>query len=39
MNPICSGLPLGYRNGNALIPEGPGLGVELDDALAERYRL
>jgi L-alanine-DL-glutamate epimerase-like enolase superfamily enzyme len=31
--------PIQYEHGAALIPEGPGLGVELDEELVERYRV
>lgn len=31
--------PLSYRDGRLVIPEGPGLGVDLDEAKLERYRL
>lgn len=31
--------PIRYKSGHALLPEGPGLGVELDDALVARYRV
>lgn len=31
--------PIRYKSGHALLPEGPGLGVELDDAQVDRYRL
>jgi muconate cycloisomerase len=31
--------PYGYRDGNVLVPTGPGLGVELDEDKLERYRV
>jgi len=31
--------PLGLEAGHVLLPEGPGLGVELDQAAVERYRV
>lgn len=31
--------PLEYRNGRLLVPDGPGLGVQLDETRLERYRL
>ncbi len=31
--------PIVIENGHALVPEGPGLGVELDDDAVERYRV
>lgn len=30
--------PLRFENGHAFAPEGPGLGVELDDSVVERWR-
>lgn len=31
--------PFRYQDGHLLVPEGPGLGVELDEAKVERYRI
>jgi galactonate dehydratase len=31
--------PIAVANGTAAIPEQPGLGVELDDAVVEKYRI
>jgi D-galactarolactone cycloisomerase len=31
--------PLKLENGHVLLPEGPGLGIELDPATVERYRV
>jgi muconate cycloisomerase len=30
--------PVAYANGQVLVPEGPGLGIEVDEAAVERYR-
>ena len=31
--------PLQLANGAVALPDGPGLGVEVDDAAVERYRV
>jgi D-galactarolactone cycloisomerase len=31
--------PLALQNGHVLLPDGPGLGIELDPATVERYRV
>jgi len=30
--------PVAYANGQVLVPEGPGLGIEVDEAEVEKYR-
>ena len=30
--------PLRFEKGHAFAPEGPGLGVEIDEAVVERWR-
>jgi L-alanine-DL-glutamate epimerase-like enolase superfamily enzyme len=31
--------PFKYRNGEVLVPQGPGLGLNVDDAALEHYRV
>ncbi len=31
--------PISFQDGHALVPDGPGLGVELDEKALERYRV
>jgi D-galactarolactone cycloisomerase len=31
--------PLALQQGHVLLPDGPGLGIELDPATVERYRV
>ena len=31
--------PIPFQGGHALVPDGPGLGVELDEKALERYHI
>jgi D-galactarolactone cycloisomerase len=31
--------PLALRDGRLMLPEGPGLGVAVDEGVVERYRV
>jgi muconate cycloisomerase len=30
--------PIGYAKGQVLVPDGPGLGIEVNEAQVEKYR-
>ena len=36
--PILAGMP-SLEDGNLVAPDGPGLGIELDEGAVERYRV
>jgi L-alanine-DL-glutamate epimerase-like enolase superfamily enzyme len=35
----CIREPLHFAEGHVAVPQGPGLGVELDEEVIERYRV